>query len=318
MPLSAFNSDENCQRIVLNFVLRYDEDTVPVVLYLLRHVRNEYEEQSAYGSYIHPGTVLRCDGTDSRHVDKPDLSAIFASFPYFDVSRGTPPTAPEDGSVHCPRGLFQSTYPQEAAEYRDADQMFGKFQDAEAGEYLRVPQCWTLLINSHLFITCGPASRSEMFAEGIDMVAEDTLLAHGPSIVRVTDFLKRVVYLPLERCTTYLALRLSIEENCHGDYGEKVRDYLIHASDDEAELDASRWPKILTAEMSAFVSLRLTRKLSSTVASHDHETLGLTAPNITQLIEYGNLNSDDDMPAENSMALTLRSDQYVTIVRMED
>jgi hypothetical protein len=104
-------------------------------LYLLRQIRREYEEKSALGSYIHPGTVLRCDGTDLKHAENPDLTAIFVSFPYFDIGRGSPSHTPEDESMHVPRGLFQSTYPQEAAQERDADQMFRRFKHGRTEDF---------------------------------------------------------------------------------------------------------------------------------------------------------------------------------------
>ena len=135
---------------MVNSTLQYHDDLIPVVLYLLRKVQENYEESSAYGSYIQPGTVLRSDGTDHNHRDKPDLSAIFISFPYFDIGNWKPPESPKDGSLHLPRGLFQCAYTQETALDRDGDQVFRKFKGIKADQFLRVPQLWVLVLQSSM------------------------------------------------------------------------------------------------------------------------------------------------------------------------
>jgi len=89
---------------VINFTLRHHDDLVPVVLYLLKKVQKQYERGSAYGSYIEPGTVLRCDGTDREEREQPDLTAIFISFPYFDIGKWKPSEGPKDESLHLPQG----------------------------------------------------------------------------------------------------------------------------------------------------------------------------------------------------------------------
>lgn len=105
----------------MNITLEHHTDLVPVVMYLLRKVQQNYEEESAYGSYIQPGTVLRCHGTDQKDRVKPDLSAMFVSCPYFDIGKWRPPDAPNDGSLHLARGLFQCLYTQEIALDRESD-----------------------------------------------------------------------------------------------------------------------------------------------------------------------------------------------------
>jgi hypothetical protein len=294
------------QSIALNFALEHDEDLIPVILHLLRHVRDEYEERSANGSYIRPGTVLRCDGTDAKRTDKPDLSVVFISFPYFDLGTGNPPQAPKDVSNHSPRGLFQSEYPQEAAQDRDAEQMFRRFKHIRAGDYLRVPQLWAMVLHSRLIITCGPTLLPEMLHDGVEFVAEETLLATGPSIVHVTDALKRVVYLPLEHCRTYLALRMSIEEKCFKDLDEDSYDYILHAGSSESVMEASQWPETMKVEGSAFIYVRLSRRPSPKLLQKNEISRGLTAPGVQDMIEYGDLSSDDSSSEGEQMALTIR------------
>lgn len=81
-------------------MLDYDEDATPVVGYLLRHIKDEFEERTPHGSYIRSDTALRCDEIDHARADKPDISAIFVSFPYFDISALNPSRASKDTSLH--------------------------------------------------------------------------------------------------------------------------------------------------------------------------------------------------------------------------
>ena len=258
---------------------------------------------------MQPGTALRCDGVDSEYPDKPDLSVTFVAFPYFDIGSGGPPSAQMDDSIHSPRGLFQSAYPQEATHDRDADQMFQRLKNTKSGDYLCIPQVWALLIRSRLVVTCGPSSLTEMLDGITEIITEESLLASGPSIVHVTDFFGRVNYLPLENCKTYLALCLSIEKECLEDGEDNVEGYTIHAGDPEAVLQPSQWPGILQGEKSAFVLVRLSRNTPlKTLEGRDSH--GLTTPKAPALIEYADLSSDDGLPDPDNMALTLRYNGY--------
>ena len=253
--------------------------------------------------------MLRCDGTDPKDTKTPDLTAIFVSFPYFDVGKGSPPHAPKDQSVHVPRGLFQSTYPQEAAQERDADQMFCRFKHRKKGEYLRVPQLWALVLQPHIIITCGLNSLPEMFDGAVEFVTEDAFLVDGPSVVHVTDWLKRVVYLSVQRCGTYLSLQRSIEEECLEDLEETINDCIIHVGESEAELEAGQWPVLLKAKDSAFVYVRLSRRSPTVSPPHDDTSLDRTTFDTRELIEYGDLSSDDGFSDDDQMALTIRRDR---------
>ncbi|KAI1602358.1 hypothetical protein PtrCC142_005358 [Pyrenophora tritici-repentis] len=112
--------------VAINFAHDHDGDLMPVTIHLFKQVREHYKKQSVYGSYIQHGTVLRCGGTYPAIYRKPDISAIFISFPYFDVDKNGPHHAPKLETTHLPRGLFQNAFPQEAARDRDDDQMFKK------------------------------------------------------------------------------------------------------------------------------------------------------------------------------------------------
>jgi hypothetical protein len=276
-------------------------------------IPHRYEDRSVYGSHFRPGTVLRCDGTESAHLDKPDLSATFVSFPYFDIGTGKPPNAPENESIHSPRGLFQDAYPQEAAHDRDSDQIFRKFKRIRTGDYLRVSQFWALILQSHTIITCGPASLPDMFDDSVEFVAANALLADGPSLIHVTDHLQRVAYLSLERCGTYLALRRSIEEECFKGLEETIDDFVIFIEDSDLELESRHWPAMLKSKTSAFVYLRLSRRPSRSELARRNSRSMITAPKAPALIEYTNLSSDDDLPGDESMALILRPPRSVPV-----
>lgn len=264
-------------------------------MYLLKNIQDNYEERSAYGSYIRPGTVLRCDGTDQNHLDKPDSSVIFVCFPYFDTVKGEPPGAQTDEAIHRPRGLFQSSYPQEIAKERDNDQMFRRFKHSKSGEYLRVPQLWVLVLSSRIIITCGPSKLQQMFETGVNFATEESLLllTDGPTLVHVTDFYRRITYLNLDRCKTFLELRQRIEEECLLDTIETIDDCILHSGEGEEELDASQWPKLLSTKTSAFVYVRLSRKVSTPPEPKDSDSPTSKVHSVSGLIDYADLSSGE-------------------------
>jgi hypothetical protein len=158
-------------------------------------------------------------------------------------------------------------------------------------------------------VTCGPDPLPEMFDGAVEFVAKEVFLVDGPSIVHVTDWLKRVMYLPAQHCRTYLSLRRSIKEECLGDVEEGIDDCIMHVGESGVELDASQWPTLLKAKDSAFVYVRLSRR-PPTALSLQNDTSPDPTPSGTQdLIEYGDLSSDDDIPDHHQMALALRSDR---------
>jgi hypothetical protein len=271
---------------------------------LLRKIQDDYEKSSAYGSYIEPGTVLRSDGTDRNRRDQPDLSAIFISFPYLDIGKWRPPGPPKDESLHLPRGLFQSSYTQETASNRDGEQMFRKFKGIKADQFLRVPQLWVLVLQSKTIITCGPSALPETFAEHVEFVDEEALLVNGPSLVQVTDFLRRVTYLPVDQCRTFLELKQSIEQQCLSDTDYGIDDCILHSSSSEGELTGSQWPDLLKAETSVFIYIRISRKASKKSKLTEDGPLTVEAPDETRMIEYAGLSSEESGDEGNRMALT--------------
>ncbi len=236
-----------------------------VLIYLLQHVQDNYETVSAYGSYIKPGTVLRCDGKDREQLDEPNLSVTFISYPYFDVSNGKWPKPPRDISQHLSKGLFQQSYPQEIAHDRDSNQSFHKFKRSgiSSKQFLRVPQLWILILNKTTIITCGPSSLSSTFRGGIEIVSEEALLKESPGLIHVSvSSAENVFYLPVENCKTFLALRSSLQKECLKDTEDSIDDYFLYLGDDNEELDAGHWPKILQTRQSALIYIRMSRQKS--------------------------------------------------------
>jgi hypothetical protein len=297
------------KRLVINTTLQHHEDLIPVVIYLLRKIQENHEKRSAYGSYIEPGTVLRSDGTDRSHRDQPDLSAIFISFPYLDVGKWRPPDPPKDEAMHLPRGLFQSSYTQDNALSRDGEQMFRNFRGIKTDQFLRVPQLWVLILQSKTIITCGPSALADMFTEHIEFVDEETLLARGPSLVQVTDFHRRVSYIPIEQCRTFFSLKQSIKEQCLAGSEYHLRDCILHPGSSEEELDGSQWPDMLNAT-SVFVYVRISRKKDPEKFGPGRDgPLAVGAPEETPLIEYAGLSSDESGDERDRMALTIVRDK---------
>ncbi|KAH7084891.1 hypothetical protein BKA63DRAFT_4739 [Paraphoma chrysanthemicola] len=184
----------------------YHVDCMPVVLRLLDEVAEKHEVISAYGSHIRPGTVIRCDGTDSGRDEIPDVSATFISFPFFDVGDGRAPASSDDQSLHMVRDLFQQFYPQEVTTDRDAAQQFRQFRRTKPGQYLRVPQLWVLLLNSATIISCGPRSLQSMGRDFLEIIPQNELLTQTLKMVQVTDFYNRVTCLRADQCNSFLAL----------------------------------------------------------------------------------------------------------------
>jgi hypothetical protein len=277
--------------LVRNIVFDYHGDLVPVVMELLKEVQERYEVFSQFGSYIEPGSSLRCDGVDQSHPNKPDLSAAFICFPYFDTAAGQPQYAPKDEALHYPRGLFQSSYTQEPARDRDADQMFRSFNRSKNRHYLRVPQLWAIVLQSTTIITCGPSKLSDMFEDEIKFFPEAELQAQGPSLVHVTDYFRKITYLQLDKCKTFLALRQQIEEECFTDTDHSRRDYRLHSGYKQEELEADQWPALVKNAKSAFVYVRISQ--SNPTASLPNPSLEIAEPQKSLAINYMDLSSDD-------------------------
>lgn len=284
---------------MINIILQHHDELVPVVIYLLQKVQDIYEEESAYGSYIRPGTTLRCDGMDKDNRDKPDLSAIFVSMPYLDIGKWRPPNAPKDGSLHLTRGLFQSFYPQEIAMDRDGEQTFRTFKGVRQKEYLRVPQLWALILDSKIIITCGPSNISTILEGSVEFIDEKSFLSQEPELVKVIDVQKRVRYIPIERCRTFLDLRRSILEECLAEHNTDFNDCILHLDDAIDELKANEWSSVLKAQRSVFVCVRIRLREAQATESIDE----------SHLIDYGTLSSDEENDVGSDMALVRRNQQ---------
>ncbi|KAJ5020311.1 hypothetical protein PSV08DRAFT_223167 [Bipolaris maydis] len=285
------SSFETFRQAALKFALRYHADTITVLMYLLQQVQDEFEITSAYGSYIQPGTVLRCNGKDTKNSKKNDVSATFVSYPYFDISSGDWPEPPVDDSLHLSRGLFQQHYPREAAQDRDRQQSFSKFKrpGTTSSYSLRVPQLWALIIGSNTLITCGPSTLASTFHESIEFVPQEALLVGLTSLIQLSaDFVtKAVSYLPLESCQTFFALKAMIQKECLQSTDHHIDDCILYTSDDNVELDASRWPKVVQTKGSLFISVHMSLRNQPKPSTNESSTRGL-------FIEYGNLSSDDE------------------------
>lgn len=285
------SSFETFRQAALKFALRYHADAITVLMYLLQQVQDKFEITSAYGSYIQPGTVLRCNGKDTKNSKKNDVSATFVSYPYFDVSSGNWPDPPADDSLHLPRGLFQQHYPREAAQDRDRHQSFSKFRrpGTTSSYSLRVPQLWALIIGSNTLITCGSSTLASTFHESIEFVTQEALLVGLTSLIQLSaDFvIKTVFYLPLESCQTFFALKAMIKKECLRSTDYHIDDCILYTSDDNVELDASRWPKLVQTRGSLFISVRMSLRNKLKPSTNGSFTRGL-------FIEYGNLSSDNE------------------------
>jgi hypothetical protein len=113
----------------------------------------------------------------------------------------------------------------------------------------------------------------------------------------------------VQHCRTYLSLRRSIKEECLEDLEETIDDCIMHVGESKAELEASQWPTLLKAKDSAFVYIRLSQRPSAIVPPHDDTPLNPTTPDAQELIEYGDLSSDDGISDGDHMALALRSNR---------
>jgi hypothetical protein len=277
-------------------------------MYLLRKVRQRHEETSAYGSFIQPGTVLRCDGTDPQHWERPDLSALFVSCPYFDIAETRPANPPSDTSLHLTRGLFQFHYPQEITLDREAEQIFARIKGVQSHQYLRVPQLWAMVLQSETIITCGPSTLSESIGEHVEFVDEKTLHANE-RLVHVTDFMKRVFCFPVDQCRSFLQLRRCIEQQCLSDTDCAIDDCILHSGNSEEELVAKHWPDIIKAENSVFIYVRIERKVTTKEKKGSLDDDGQKAIDGSKqllLIEYKGLSSDESEDDGEGMALVVK------------
>jgi hypothetical protein len=262
-------------------------------MYLLNYVKDNRQRSTAYGSYIRPGTVIRCDGRERKGLDKPDLSATFISFPYFDVGHGDPLEAPRNKEFHVTRSLFQQMYPQENTQDRDDDQQFRRFRQTQKGQYLRVPQLWVLIINSAITITCGPTSLAEITEGWLEIMPDKSFVSTQRCLIHVTDFYKRVTCLFAEQCRSFLELRHTIQEQCLSKTDEHIDDCILHLGDNEGPLDPSSWPSLLKNTRSAFLYVRVSLK-GSEVPLREEQTTHSDDSDVSKIIEYTDLQSDDE------------------------
>ncbi|KAH6616338.1 hypothetical protein C7974DRAFT_427340 [Boeremia exigua] len=295
-------SFQEFKRYAANVALEHHADSLPVVMYLLDHVQDHHEQLSAYGSYIEPGTVLRCDGMDRHNRHKPDHFVTFISFPYFDTSHGSPFEPPEDASLHLTRSLFQQFYPHEVAKDRDDSQQFKKFRQTRGGEYLRVPQLWILILDSSTIVTCGPTSLKEMAQAWLEIIPEVSLASTTQKLVQVTDTRKRTTVLTPEQCDSYLELKRKIQDECLFDTKDDIDQCTIHVGDSELMLDPSHWPSLLRDTQSALINLVIRRRIAADTPPDDTLKF-LDAPETRLMIEYTDLGSDDDSTSGRELIL---------------
>jgi len=118
------------QLIATNAALIHRPDTLPVVMYLLNIIADEYQHTTPHGSYVHPGTILRCGGIQNSESSRPDLTATFISFPYFDIS----------STCESLRKLFQQFYPEGPTPDMDDNEQFRQSKTVQPSHFLCVPQ----------------------------------------------------------------------------------------------------------------------------------------------------------------------------------
>ena len=259
-------------------------------MYLLQHVQERYENPSAYGSYIRPGTVLKCEGKDRTQPNRPDLSVTFISYPYFDVCDGKWPDPPTDNSLHLTRGLFQQSYPQEVARDRDNQQSFRKFKRPGhfSHHFLRVPQLWILILDSTTIISCGPSSITSTFGGAIEIVSEESLLGGTQSLIRVfVESTKKNFFLSLETCRTFLALRSSIQKECLEDANDRIDDCVLYVDEEKNELNSGHWPKILQTKGATLICIYVRPR-------NREPTIMIESSKNPLAIEHADLSSDNE------------------------
>lgn len=183
--------------------------------------------------------------------------------------------------------------------------MLRKFKGVQPNQYLRVPQLWTLVMQSETIITCGPSTLPEMFSGNIEFIDESSFFVNE-RLVHVTDFLKRVTYLPVDQCRTFLQLRKSIEQQCLLGTDCSINDCILHLGNSEEELVGSLWPDLLKVQRFVFIYVRISRKEPDASPSKTNAPLVIEGPSQPFLIEYKGLSSDESSNDGDKMALTVR------------
>lgn len=128
-----------------NITLRDHPDSLPVVMFLLRKVRERSNAQASGAPCVPPGTVIRCDGVDSDNPGTKDRSALFVAFPYLAASKIKPGSTSHMESLHSPSSLAQFAYNHDPA---SDQQFYSKVDGVDAGRYLRVCHQWVLVLES--------------------------------------------------------------------------------------------------------------------------------------------------------------------------
>ncbi|KAF2022168.1 hypothetical protein BU24DRAFT_471283 [Aaosphaeria arxii CBS 175.79] len=254
-------SFDDFERLAINATLEHHPEHFRVVTYLLKKIRTVCKERSPYGSFIKPGTVLRCDGKDRKLPDKPDLHASFIAWPYFDTGNLKPPTTSKDSLLHVPRGLFRYSYPQENTLDREDHQVFRKFRGVDANQYLRVSQLWVLVLQSTTIISCGPETITKTFGKYVEVIDGNKDFS-GQPLVEVTDVFRRVTYFPIDQCEDFHRLERTICRKCLPDDNQEINNYTLHHGNSKEEIGFLQWATILRENQSMFIHVRINRKVA--------------------------------------------------------
>ncbi|KAF2110714.1 hypothetical protein BDV96DRAFT_583628 [Lophiotrema nucula] len=132
-----------------------------VVLQLFKRIRDRFQKTHFEGLQIDPGTVLRCDGDDSRNLREHEHSAIFLCLPYatlVDQKR----RSVEGAQDYSMRSLMQILYPYEPSSGRDRAPVFSNGFPNASKKTMFIPQLWVAIIASKYIITCAEADASTL------------------------------------------------------------------------------------------------------------------------------------------------------------
>ncbi|OQE44424.1 hypothetical protein PENCOP_c002G01146 [Penicillium coprophilum] len=185
----------------------YKQD-VAIILRLLAKVRRTLRitKDEPPGGF-HDDCTLRCVSRETGNVEA-QKSATFMSFPYFSV---------ESIKKDSQRRLLQTYYRQTTTQ-REREQailMTGRFP---SDHITFVPQLWAIVLDSRLLITCASIPFSHISAKSLHIAdSPASRSSSGPSIIRLTDHIQRVFFIPMAHCQTWFALMDKVKNGCLSD-----------------------------------------------------------------------------------------------------
>ncbi|KAI9831689.1 MAG: hypothetical protein M1819_004755 [Sarea resinae] len=182
------------------------ESEKSLILRILNKTRRDSTKSFVHGSYLEPNAS--CYRGVDLQTEGSGISATFLCLPYFSCRPPTSYSFKKGDRIYPVRALLQSRYRLESTQQREKKQAICSLENLSQSEIIHVPQLWSLVVDNHTIITCGPMKRSELCVDSINLEShgEPSVCLQGPRENKTKFF------IPLAKCRTWLKLSRILED----------------------------------------------------------------------------------------------------------